>query len=384
MASEMKTATATPSRRPLSPARLLLRASLVALVPLAIVGAAALAVWLRERSGETTLAPRSPAPLFALPDQTGRLHKLSDYGGRPVALAFVPGDDPASEQELRSINAQIRRFDTLGVKVFGVAPVSAESARAMHDGGGLDFPILCDRNGEVARKYGTKSSIHPDGRISFVVGKDQRIILPILPVAGAEHGQRVVELTECCLDSNTQTASPLLNKPVADFRLPRVSDGRPVPLYAKGSKATVLFFLSSLCPCSQKYDARVDELARQYAPRGVRFLAVNASDGEKPAEIAAYAKQAGYPFPVLKDEGNVIADRIHAQITPEVFVMDAKGILRYHGGIDDSRSPKMVQQHHLRNALDFLLGGRLPTRQEAITFGCAIARRSPAQTASAR
>jgi peroxiredoxin len=380
----MKTVTDSPLRRPISPAQLALRASLVALVPLVVIGGIALAAWLRERGGETTVHPRSPAPMFALPDQTGRIHKLSDYAERPVALAFVPGDDLASEQELRSINEQIRRFDTLGVKVFGIAQVSAESARRMHDGSGLEFPILCDKNGEVAREYGTRSATNPDGRVSFVIGRDQRIILPILPVAGTEHGQRVVELTECCLDSNTQTASPLLNKPVADFHLPRVSDGKPEPLYAKGSKATVLFFLSSLCPCSAKYDERVDELARQYTPRGVRFLAVNSSEGEKPAEVAAYAKRAGYPFPVLKDEGNVIADRVHAQITPEVFVMDAKGVLRYHGGIDDSRSPKMVQQHHLRNALDFLLGGRLPARAEAITFGCAIARRSPTQTASAR
>jgi peroxiredoxin len=378
----MKIATGAFARRPVPLGRLLLRASLIALIPLVVISAVAVTAWLRERSGETTLHPRSPAPMFALPDQTDRVHKLSDYVGRPVALAFVPGDDRASEQELRSLNGQIRRFDTLGVKVFGIAPVSAESARRIHDGGELEFPILCDKNGEVAREYGTQSSAHPDGRVSYVVGKDGRIILPILPVAGTEHGQRVVELTECCLDSNTQTASPLLDKPVAGFLLPRVADGGPESLYAKGSKATVLFFLSSLCPCSQKYDGRVDELARQYAPKGVRFLAVNASDGEKPAEIAAYARRAAYSFPVLKDNGNIIADRVHAQITPEVFVMDSKGVLRYHGGIDDSRSPKMVQQHHLRTALDFLLGGRLPARAESITFGCAIARKCPEQTAS--
>jgi hypothetical protein len=213
-----------------------------------------------------------------------------------------------------------------------------------------------------------------------VVGKDQRIILPIVPVAGIEHGQRVVELTECCLDSNTQTSSPLLNKPVTGFTLPLAAKNGTDSLYgASGARATVLLFLSSLCPCSARYDARVVELARQYAPKGVRFVAVNSSEGEKAAEVGEYARRAGYPFSVLKDDGNVIADRIHAQITPEVFVMDSKGVLRYHGGIDDSRDPKMVQQHHLRNALDFLLGGRVPAKQEAITFGCAISRRQSAE-----
>jgi len=372
----MKTAASIPARPPIPFGRLVARASILALVPLLAVAAFATVTWLRERSAESTLHPRSAAPLFALPDQTGRVHKLSDYAGRPVALAFVPGDDRASESELRSINDQIRRFDTLGVKVFGIAPVSSASARRLHDESGLEFPVLCDRDGSVAREYGTRASVHPDGRVSYVVGRDQRVILPIVPVAGAEHGKRVVELTECCLDANTQEASPLLNKPVADAELPRADGGGTESLYGNGDqKATVVLFLSSLCPCSAKYDARVVELARQYGPRGVRFVAVNSSEGEKPAEIATYAKKAGYPFPVLKDEGNVVADRIHAQITPEVFVMDAKRTLRYHGGIDDSRDPRMVQQHHLRNALDFLLGGRLPAKTEAITFGCAISRR---------
>lgn len=377
----MKTANALPAHLPIRPARMFTRAALVALVPLALVAVAAAVVWVRERGGEAALHPRSPAPLFALPDQTGRVHKLSDYAGRPVALAFVPGDDSASVAELRSISAQIRRFDTLGVKVFGIAPVTAESARRIHDGSGLEFPVLCDRDGVVAREYGTRASVHPDGRVSYVVGKDQRVILPIVPVAGAEHGRRVVELTECCLDSNTQAASPLLNKPVADATLPRVQDGGRESLFGKGDqRATVILFLSSLCPCSAKYDARVVEMARQYAPKGVRFVAVNSSEGETQAEVAAYARNAGYPFPVLKDDGNVVADRILAQITPEVFVLDSAHVLRYHGGIDDSRDPQLVQQHHLRNALDFLLGGRLPVRPEAITFGCAISRRQPALT----
>lgn len=33
------------------------------------------------------------APEFALPDQNGRVHRLSDYRGRTVVLAFYPKDD---------------------------------------------------------------------------------------------------------------------------------------------------------------------------------------------------------------------------------------------------------------------------------------------------
>jgi hypothetical protein len=77
---------------------------------------------------------------------------------------------------------------------------------------------------------------------------------------------------------------------------------------------------------------------------------------------------------VLHDLGNVIADRLEARVTPEVFVMDALGVLVYHGRIDDSRDPSKVTSHDLRNALDFLIADKTPTRQEQKPFGCAIAR----------
>ena len=141
--------------------------------------------------------------------------------------------------------------------------------------------------------------------------------------------------------------------------------------------ATVLLFVSSLCPCSAKYDDRNIRLAADYAPRGVRFIAVNSSFGERSAEIAEHARQLRYPFPMLRDEGNVISDRVGAQVTPEVFVLDSKGVLRYHGRIDDNRDALKVTSNDLRNALDALLAGRLPSKPEQMSFGCAIARAQP-------
>lgn len=37
-------------------------------------------------------SPGQAAPAFALPDQHGKLHRLSDYAGRPVVLWFYPKD----------------------------------------------------------------------------------------------------------------------------------------------------------------------------------------------------------------------------------------------------------------------------------------------------
>lgn len=334
-----------------------------------------LLIWNNHRDTAPALNVGAIAPAFALQDQYGHAHRLEDYHGRPVVLAFLPDLQELSVRQLRSMNAAIRQFDTLGVKVFAIAPSDASAARRVHNTEKLDFPILLDPKREIARNYGALSPPDHSERVSYVIGQDGRILLPVTVVHADTHGTQLVELTECCLEDKPQAPSRLIGKPVADFQLPRVSDGQMETLYGnRKQRLTVLFVVSATCPCSGKYNARMRELARLYEPQGVRFVAINASANEPPEEIAAHARKAGWTYPVLKDANNRIADRLEARVTPEAFVMDAQGILRYHGRIDDNRDPTRVQSHDLRNALDLLLAGRPPSRPDVPAFGCAIYR----------
>jgi hypothetical protein len=77
---------------------------------------------------------------------------------------------------------------------------------------------------------------------------------------------------------------------------------------------------------------------------------------------------------VVKDDGNRVADQYGARVTPEVFVLDSKRVVKYHGRIDDSREISRVKAHDLRAALDALLAGDDPPRSEARAFGCSIKR----------
>jgi peroxiredoxin len=335
----------------------------------------ALGLWYLNGHPARPLNVGDAAPAFALRGEDGRPHKLGDYRGRPVALAFLPDLGADSLVEIRSIQRSIRQFDTLGIKVFGIAPVDRLAAKAVHDAERLSYPLLLDPGGVIARAYGADGLESAEGRVSYVLNGDARVLLPVSAVNMVDHGRQLVELTECCLDRTPRAPSKLIGKPVADFSLPRVSDGKQETLYGgRKPEATVLFVLSAECPCSAGYDSRITGLARLYGPKGVRFLAINASANEKPAEIAERARNARYPFHVVKDAGNRIADRLDAQVTPETFVMDRKGVLAYHGRIDDSRDPAMVQSHDLSNALDFVLAGQKPTRADVRTFGCAIYR----------
>jgi peroxiredoxin len=156
---------------------------------------------------------------------------------------------------------------------------------------------------------------------------------------------------------------------------PREGLPKEVTLYdLKDKKAIVIMFIATRCPISLDYDERMASLAKEYMPKGVMFLGINSNHIEPASEVTEHAQKKGFPFPVLKDEGNRVADLYDAKVTPEVFVLDSNFILRYHGRIDDSQNPQRVNQRDLKNALDAILAGKQPPVQQTRAFGCTIKR----------
>jgi peroxiredoxin len=139
-------------------------------------------------------------------------------------------------------------------------------------------------------------------------------------------------------------------------------------------KVTLLMFISAECPVSNAYNERMVKLAQDYTPKGVRVLGINANGTESVEEIAKHAKAHGFPFPVLIDVGNVVADRYDAQVTPHTYVIDGSGILRYRGRIDDKQSGGPPTAQDLRNALDAVLAGKTVPVTDTRAFGCGIKR----------
>jgi peroxiredoxin len=139
-------------------------------------------------------------------------------------------------------------------------------------------------------------------------------------------------------------------------------------------KATVVMFISAVCPVSNDYLIRINDLYRDYTSQGVRFLIINSNQNEKQAQVDDHARRAGFQFPVYRDPNNVVADRFGAQSTPETFLIDGAGVLRYHGRIDDAQNSARVKQPSLRLAIDAVLEGREVAVPETKAFGCTIKR----------
>jgi thiol-disulfide isomerase/thioredoxin len=155
-----------------------------------------------------------------------------------------------------------------------------------------------------------------------------------------------------------------LETPAPDFRLPD-PDGK---FFArddfKAAPALLVMFICNHCPYVQHIRAGLAQLARDYAPRGVAIVAINANDvtnypEDSPARMRAEARAAGYTFPYLYDESQAVARAYRAACTPDFFLFDQARKLVYRGQFDDSRpgNGRPVTGQDLRAALDAVLAG---------------------------
>ncbi|HEX5855372.1 MAG TPA: thioredoxin family protein [Thermoanaerobaculia bacterium] len=168
-----------------------------------------------------------------------------------------------------------------------------------------------------------------------------------------------------------------IGAPAPDFTLPAASDGKAVALkdLLARNKAVAVVFVATKCPVSNAYNTRMATLGKEYAAKGIPLVGINSNKTEPAAEVKEHAEKHGFTFPVLKDEGNRIADAYGATKTPEVFVVDSKGTLIYHGRIDENQDePAKVKSPDLRNALEAILGGKPVPTAETKAFGCTIKR----------
>jgi peroxiredoxin len=131
----------------------------------------------------------------------------------------------------------------------------------------------------------------------------------------------------------------------------------------KEKSVVVVAFLGTECPLVQKYAERLQEIANLYEGKNVAVIGVNSNQQDSLAEISHFVKQFSLRFPVLKDAGNVVADQFGAERTPEVFVLDPRRQVHYHGRIDDQytygvQKPKN-DQPYLVNAIEAILAEKV-------------------------
>lgn len=162
------------------------------------------------------------------------------------------------------------------------------------------------------------------------------------------------------------------------FRVRRVMDvtGQTHLLgAAPGTKVVVMVFLGPECPISQRYVPELNRIAAGQGTNGLEFYGVVSGRVASRAEAAAFQKSYAIQFPVIFDEGALLARWFHPTHVPEAFVLKPDGDIVYHGRINDGYAspgkPRAVVQHHeLRDALTAVRAGLTPQRMYARPVGC--------------
>lgn len=172
-----------------------------------------------------------------------------------------------------------------------------------------------------------------------------------------------------------ENAAPAVGNEAPWFSLPD-TDGVVHELGA--APATVVVFTCNHCPYALGWHERIIAVARDYASSGVETLAINPNDAERYAGDSLVAMRErveagdldGVPY--LRDESQDVAHEYDAKTTPDVFVIDSAGIIRYRGAPDGDVDDPSQNATWLRGALDAVLAGREPEPLETPPVGCTI------------
>jgi glutaredoxin-dependent peroxiredoxin len=95
------------------------------------------------------------APDFELPDIDMKTHKLSDYRGKKLVLAFFPAaESPVCTLEMCNFRDSLKDLMELGTHVIGISVDGPFANKIFSQNRQLNFPLLSDYKREAIRRYG--------------------------------------------------------------------------------------------------------------------------------------------------------------------------------------------------------------------------------------
>jgi peroxiredoxin len=166
---------------------------------------------------------------------------------------------------------------------------------------------------------------------------------------------------------------------VLPFQLRDTNGTVHTPTEWNGAAAILLFFVTNDCPVANSYVPEMNRIAATYATRTVRTFAVQADTSAPPQQVAQYALDYRYAFPLLLDPHQVLVKLAGATVTPQAVVLSPQGQVLYRGRIDNrvedfGRQHPEATVHDLRDALDAVLAGKAVAVPYTKSIGCAITR----------
>ena len=163
-----------------------------------------------------------------------------------------------------------------------------------------------------------------------------------------------------------------------DFNLKNI-DGEMVSMESmKDAKGYIVTFTCNTCPYAVKYEDRLIDLHKKYAPQGYPVIAINPNDpavkeGDSVEAMKVRASEKSFPFVYLFDEGQNVYPKYGATKTPHVFLLDKDLTVKYIGAIDDNTNDaSAVKVKYVENAIANIEAGKDPDPSYTKAIGCSI------------
>jgi peroxiredoxin len=178
-------------------------------------------------------------------------------------------------------------------------------------------------------------------------------------------------------------AGPTVGQPAPDFTLPDAK-GAAHSLSDYKGKIVVLEWFNPGCPFVRKHygPGSMQKLQQQATKDGVVWLSIDSSAPGKqghlePSQAAETEKSLGmHSTALLLDPEGKVGRLYEARTTPEMFVINADGVLVYKGAIDDRPTPDPASLQDAKNyvaaALAALKSGQPVTPAETKSYGCSV------------
>lgn len=190
-----------------------------------------------------------------------------------------------------------------------------------------------------------------------------------------------LQVEETTTEEVTETSGYKIGDIATDFSLKNIDDQTVSLADYTDAKGFIVIFTCNHCPYAVAYEDRIIALDKKYKAEGFPVIAINPNDPIKQPEdsfdmMKIRAKEKGFTFPYLLDDGQHIYPQYGATKTPHVFLLqktDNGNVVQYIGAIDDNHDDaSAVTEKYVENAVDALLAGNEVAVKETKAIGCTI------------
>lgn len=145
------------------------------------------------------------------------------------------------------------------------------------------------------------------------------------------------------------------------------------------SLASVMIFIATDCPIANSYAPEINRIYQDYSEKGIAIQLVYPDTELQEEDLVKHVAEYRLKLPTTIDRDHTLVKRAGVSITPEVAVFDAGGKVVYRGRIDNlyadyGERRREVTERYLRDALDAMLRGEIPSVKETPAIGCLIER----------